>query len=43
MITREDAIFDLVEGPITFTGEEIIFHDGQKHPTEFHKLQYICM
>lgn len=34
MITREDAIFDLVEGPITFTGEEIIFHDGQKHPTE---------
>ena len=34
MITREDAIFDLVEGPITFTGEETIFHDGQKHPTE---------
>jgi len=34
MITREKAIFDLVDGPITFTGEETIFHDGQTPPTE---------
>ena len=34
MITRETAIFNLVQGAITATGLEIVYHDGQTPPTE---------